>query len=76
MLFYPVKYVFHFRIHRAAVQTLALPMHRNLKLDLQMCRPLQIFTDFMSRGFWTEPSEESVRGLDIAQLRTKFCDEM
>jgi hypothetical protein len=50
-------------------------MHRNLMLDLQMYRPLQIFTDLMSHGFWIEPSEESVRGLDIAQLRTKFCDE-
>jgi len=28
----------------------------------------------MSQGFWIEPSEESVRGLDKAQLRTKFCD--
>jgi len=71
-----VKYVCLFRIHGATVQTLAPPMHRNLKSNLQLYRPLQIFMDFMSQGFWIEPSEESVRGLDKAQLRTKFCDEI
>jgi hypothetical protein len=71
-----VKYVLLFRIHGVTVRTLASPLHGNLKSNLQMYRPPQIFTDFMSQGFWIEPSEDSVRGLDIAQLRTKFCDEI